>query len=271
MFVSALRCSIAAVAFGILSLPVTALAGPESGPPQGNGRAGPRPDGVEFIPPAAAPAAEAPRAAAEKPAAAPAAPAAPEKPAASARDEEKQKSFWKPSSEALAAERRSNEQRDAREVGTDDVSDKADGIAPLLAQHPDSSVVICMAGCGPQPTIVQVVARGEESSVSNVGEMSQNAAGETGAKSPAAGAVICIAGCKGKRGEIIFKSTRLSWLTGGQSAELKDAIRRIAERVAAGEQPPAAEMRAFVSGAARAALTGDATVARASLRQGVIE
>ena len=177
--------------------------------------------------------------------------------------------FWQPSKAALEAERASNAKRDGGE-GVEAIPDNADGIAPLLAQHPDSSVIICIAGCGAQPSIVQVVANADTVNVGEQGEMEQNS---TGAAGPAAGAVVCIAGCQGKRGEVIFKSTRLSWLSDEQGKAMKDVIRAIADRLASNEQAASlsAEARHWMSNAAREALVGRHTLANARIPRGTLE
>lgn len=177
--------------------------------------------------------------------------------------------FWQPSKAALEAERASNARRDGGE-GAEAIPDTADGVAPLLAQHPDSSVIICIAGCGAQPSIVQVVANADVVNVGDQGEMEQNS---TGAAAPAAGAVVCIAGCQGKRGEVIFKSTRLSWLSDEQGKAMKDVIRGIADRLASNERAASlsAEARSWMSTAAREALVGRHTLANARIPRGTLE
>lgn len=235
-----------------------------------------------FSPPQTAagakPAAPPPAGKAKEGAPAPAAAAAPaeSKPAVGAESKPKDKAsdaassaFWQPSKAALEAERASNAKRDGGE-GAEAIPDTADGIAPLLAQHPDSSVIICIAGCGAQPSIVQVVANADVVNVGEQGEMEQNS---TAASGPAAGAVVCIAGCQGKRGEVIFKSTRLSWLSDEQGKAMKHVIRAIADRLASNEQAASlsAEARAWMSNAAREALVGTHTLANARIPRGTLE
>ena len=56
---------------------------------------------------------------------------------------------------AIAAER---ERATIKDKQLDDiVPDEHKLVKPLLAAHPDSNVIICMAGCGDKPTIVQVI------------------------------------------------------------------------------------------------------------------
>lgn len=150
--------------------------------------------------------------------------------------------FWKPSDAVSAAERERSRKIEALE-GDEGISDAADGVAPLLAKHPDSSVIICMAGCGPQPSIVEVMSKAESLNAGEIGEFEPNSAdaaenANNGAV-PAEGAVVCIAGCNGKRGEVLYKNSRLTWLGDENGEKLKAALRVIAARLASNEEAAA--------------------------------
>lgn len=133
---------------------------------------------------------------------------------------------------AIAASRAEAEKRDrAEDPGIDD---DRDVVKAVLAKHPDSNVVICVAGCGPEPTIVQVLPRAPETRTdsevvpSSAGDVAKDAASDV---KPNQGEIICVAGCKdGKRGTVVFKKAKISWIDPDQSDDVRSNLRAIAAR-----------------------------------------
>jgi len=81
-------------------------------------------------------------------------------------------------------------------------------VKPLLAEHPDQFVVLCVAGCSGKPKIVQLLPRPVKG---RTAEYLPSAAGPDdkvkGANSRVAADesddVVCIAGCSGKPGQVV--------------------------------------------------------------------
>jgi hypothetical protein len=98
---------------------------------------------------------------------------------------------------ALAAER---ERASIKDKQLDDtVPDEHKLVKPLLAAHPDSNVIICMAGCGAKPTIVQVIPR-KVSKIETRSEMIPTSGPTSDFDEPVDNVpptvdIICIAGC----------------------------------------------------------------------------
>lgn len=131
-------------------------------------------------------------------------------------------------SAALAASRAAAEKRDRAD--DDGVDDDRDIVKPVLARHPDSNLVICIAGCGPEPQIVQVLPKEPETRTdSQVVPSSANA--DAADSKPSSGEIRCVAGCNGKRGEVVFKRGRLSWIDPNESDRVRHALREIAARL----------------------------------------
>lgn len=178
-------------------------------------------------------------------------------------------------SAAVAASRAEAEKRDRAE--DEGVDDDRDVVKPVLAKHPDSNLVICIAGCGPDPQIVQVLPkepekRTESQVIPNSANAANAPAGAPAADSkPATGEIRCIAGCNGKRGEVVFKRARISWIEPGESERVRHALREIAERlsvelkvISTAEQSQTLTSWAGMSRQALAASTHGATLADAS-------
>ena len=151
---------------------------------------------------------------------------------------------------AAAASRAAVEKADKE--NEEGISDEARIVQPILAKHPDSNIIICIAGCGPQPSIVQVMPREAETRTESQVVPSSGRLGGDDAATPNASAaqpdtadVICLAGCLKKRGDVVHRKAKVSWLTPQQSEAMKQQLRRIAERFGADVFPVAdAESRA---------------------------
>jgi hypothetical protein len=87
-------------------------------------------------------------------------------------------------------------------------------VKPLLEAHPDQFVVLCVAGCnGPKSKIVQLLprpvnARTAEFQPSAAGPESKDK-GKGGAGASEGDDVVCIAGCPGKRGQVLQRDLDL--------------------------------------------------------------
>jgi hypothetical protein len=86
-------------------------------------------------------------------------------------------------------------------------------VQSLLAAHPDQFVVLCVAGCnGPKAKILQLLPRPVNA---RTAEFRPSAAGPEGKdKGKGAGAnenddVVCVAGCPGKRGQVLQRDLDL--------------------------------------------------------------
>ncbi len=84
-------------------------------------------------------------------------------------------------------------------------------VKSLLASHPNEFVTICVAGCG-KPTIVQMLPKPSER---RVGAMRTTAGGaDQGRPHPSydaadRDAVLCVAGCGGRTGEVVQRMPEL--------------------------------------------------------------
>ena len=159
---------------------------------------------------------------------------------------------------ALAAER---ERATIKDKQLDDiVPDEHKLVKPLLAAHPDSNVIICMAGCGDKPTIVQVIPR-KVSKIETRSEMIPTSGpssdfDEPVENVPPTGDIICIAGCLGKPGEIVHKNVRLTWMSKEKTQHLTHALQAIADRLLKVSDAQPRASRGWMSLAARSYLTG---------------
>ena len=86
-------------------------------------------------------------------------------------------------------------------------------VQSLLSAHPDQFVVLCVAGCnGPTSKIVQLLPRPVKA---RTAEFQPSAAGPEGYGKRKGGAasesddVVCIAGCPGKRGQVLQRDLDL--------------------------------------------------------------
>lgn len=154
------------------------------------------------------------------------------------------------------------------------VSDAASGerdprVRVLLAPHPDRDVVICLAGCGSGPKLVAV--RDRRTPIAEPGALSPaivvaaegapvTAIPAAAESTPETGDVICIAGCPGGPGGVVHKGVRLTWINEDAGAEVKIALRALAERLEAGGAAAAPASRAasreWVSARGRDLLVG---------------
>lgn len=138
-------------------------------------------------------------------------------------------------------------------------------VQPVLAQHPDRDLILCLAGCGGsikvvslRPHLAGVVAASLGESVPTSAKAGQAKGPQPASKAMSPGEsfdVICVAGCNGAPGEIVGRNVRLSWINEQGSEALKAALRRIAERIGRGEPTPEEPaLRSFMTDRARAAL-----------------
>lgn len=133
------------------------------------------------------------------------------------------------------------------------IADAHASIAPILAAHPDRDLVLCLAGCGDGMSIVQI--RKRPQIMAAVSELipTAGAPGHT-----PTGDVICIAGCVGAPGKVVFTNVRLSWISDDGSNEIKAALRAIASRIIESEGLTIDDFaRSWVSIAARDQLLRD--------------
>ncbi len=177
----------------------------------------------------AAPAAASPAAARPEPAAAPSQSAATPTPA-----------DRNAATAAAAAASRAAAEKADREAD-EGIGDEARVVQPILAKHPDSNVIICVAGCGPQPSIVQVLPREQDTrtesevvpSSGRLGGDNDNDSKAATKAQPETGDIVCLAGCLKKRGEVVHRKAKLSWLSPEEAERSKAMLRRVAERFGA--------------------------------------
>lgn len=148
-------------------------------------------------------------------------------------------------------------------------------LAVLLAADPGRDVVICIAGCGRGPMIVavqrprepklQTMASGGPDTATagtrddpSMPAVSRAASGGAmpGPTPPTFGDVVCIAGCPGAPGQIVYRGARLAWIDEDAGEELRAALRAVADRLS---RPPEeqANPRQWMSAGAREALLGE--------------
>lgn len=153
--------------------------------------------------------------------------------------------------EAALESRARAEKMDGQNV--EGIGDDASVVKPILARHPDSNLIICVAGCGPEPSIVQVLPRQAETQTESKVVPSS---GELGAASKDAAPreanevdIVCLAGCLKKRGEVVHRRAKVSWLSPEEIERMAPLLRRVAERfggnVAVASADDAAEWQAF--------------------------
>jgi hypothetical protein len=100
-------------------------------------------------------------------------------------------------------------------------------VAPLLARHPDRDLVICLAGCG-GTSIVAIRRRG----IALVSAELVTTSG-SGEERPSSGDVICVAGCTGAPGMVVYRNARLTWLEDDAGTRIAAHLRTIADRIVA--------------------------------------
>lgn len=134
------------------------------------------------------------------------------------------------------------------------IADRDPRIAPILAAHPDRDLILCLAGCGKGISVVDVRRHAQPLSAV-VAEMVPTSSSLR--QAPSAADVVCIAGCVGKPGEVVFKNVRLSWISDEGNTQVKQALRAIADRIVGNEGLDIeAFPRTWVSDVARASLIG---------------
>lgn len=133
------------------------------------------------------------------------------------------------------------------------IGDDASIVKPILARHPESNLIICVAGCGPEPSIVQVLPREVETRTESKVIPSS---GELGAASKDVAPreanevdIVCLAGCLKKRGEVVHRRGKVSWLSPEEVERMAPLLRRVAQRLggnlAVASADDAAEWQAF--------------------------
>lgn len=135
------------------------------------------------------------------------------------------------------------------------IPDSDPRIAPILAAHPDRDLILCLAGCGKGISVVEVRRRSQVLAAVTAEMIPASASLQATGSS---GDVVCIAGCDGKPGVVVFKNVRLSWISDEGSTQVKQALRAIADRIVTNE---GLDMQAFpktwVSDLARGWLLGE--------------
>ena len=133
--------------------------------------------------------------------------------------------------------------------GSDVVQDSA-VVQAVLAANPGREIVICLAGCsGGHGSVLWQRSRtrfvetidgtaGLALLRGTMGEASGNTtrAGRTEPDvAPQAEAVICLAGCTGPVGVVIWRGMRLAWIRDERKQDLMAALRRLGDRLIAQE------------------------------------
>ena len=147
------------------------------------------------------------------------------------------------------------------------VTRDSEAVQQLIAANPGRELIICVAGCKAghasiiwqRPAAVALVdggggfaglrstrfdeAQSVPSKVSTDGENSTDV-------------VVCIAGCDGPVGLVVYRGIRLAWIRDDRKEYLAEALRRIGERLAKADQLEASAQpqRAWVADTARAGL-----------------
>lgn len=124
-------------------------------------------------------------------------------------------------------------------------------VKAVLAAHPEHDLIICVAGCkngreGHASIIAQRphAERFKFAALMNGGLAGLRSLATEQAVTPdripeavnvEQEEIICLAGCNGPVGMIVFRGMRMLWISKERSADLKDALRSLAERLAAAE------------------------------------
>jgi hypothetical protein len=118
-------------------------------------------------------------------------------------------------------------------VGADEgVADTDTRIAPVLALYPEHDVVLCLAGCGGPGISIVEIRRKPQVLAASFPEMVPSSSGR---QLPISGDVVCLAGCTGHPGQVVFRNARLSWINDEGGETIKSALRAIASRLIAAE------------------------------------
>ena len=141
-------------------------------------------------------------------------------------------------------------------------------VEEVIAANPGRELIICLAGCKAghasiiwqRPAPVALVdgsgglaglrrSRFDEAR-SIPSKVATNSEGS-------ADVVVCIAGCDGPVGLVVYRGMRLAWIRDDRREYLAEALRRIGERLAKADQLEASvqPQRAWVADTARAGLT----------------
>lgn len=124
-------------------------------------------------------------------------------------------------------------------------------VKTVLAAHPEHDLIICIAGCknGREGHASIIAQRHHAERFKFAALMNGGLAGlrslATGQDATPGGnsetvdgeqeEIICLAGCNGPVGMIVFRGMRMLWISKERSKDLKDALRSLAERLAAAE------------------------------------
>ncbi len=153
--------------------------------------------------------------------------------------------------------------------------DDSEAVKAVLAAHPGREMIICLAGCkfgqasilSNHPEHLQTVdASGGlgmavflgDGDLSPTSAPAQIAAADPDQQSNEA---VCVAGCAGPLGVVVWRGMRLAWVREDRKEDLMSALRRIGDRLArqdasqAHAQEAAALPRVWVGAAARESLS----------------
>jgi hypothetical protein len=157
----------------------------------------------------------------------------------------------KPSEPPL--EKAADEQTASTLLADPGIPDTHKSVAPVLAAHPDRDLILCLAGCGGGTSIVEIRRRPLKVAASTAQFVPASGGGK-----PQTGDIICLAGCVGRVGEVVYRDVRLSWIDNEGSSIVKAALRAIADRVIAREGLDIEDFpRNFMTANASAYLTGE--------------
>ena len=145
-------------------------------------------------------------------------------------------------------------------------------VQAVLAANPGREMVICLAGCKSghgsilwhRPRLVETVdgAGGVGSTGASANPVAAPAASSATVETATLGsqpdAVVCVAGCNGPVGVVVWRNMRFAWVRDEHKENLAAALRRIGDRLAAQnevaptvKEPPVPNTRVWVGAAAR--------------------
>lgn len=154
--------------------------------------------------------------------------------------------------------------------------DDSAAVKAVLAAHPGREVIICLAGCkygqvsvlADRSIVSQTVdgsmglksiSSGRSANTRATAAPLQIAAADTGQQTEP---VVCLAGCTGQVGVVVWRGMRLAWVREDRKEDLMAALRRLGDRLAkqdasqeiSGEHAAVAKPRVWVGATAKEGL-----------------
>jgi len=152
-------------------------------------------------------------------------------------------------------------------------------VKALLAANPNSALIICLAGCGPAGVPKVIYERSREqpvvagaasmtappaqdgrtrSGVHGTAGSADGAATQDGAADAEVNEIVCLAGCNGPVGVVVFRGQRFAWISNDKKHAVLQSFAELAKSAATASAATAptepASQRTWVTASARAGL-----------------